>query len=79
MSADLLDLAFFKLDMLTHDGVILPLDHFFSHRAGVLLSDIEETCTSCAVQANFDLVGFAIILVRKGMLFEGAPLRTTLA
>jgi hypothetical protein len=38
----------------THDGVILPLDHFFGHGAGVLLGHIEETCASSAVQADFD-------------------------
>ena len=38
----LLDLAFFELDMLLRNRIILPLDHFLGHVARVLFRNVEE-------------------------------------
>ena len=51
----LLDLGFFELDVLTHDGVVLLKNDFFRRRARILLGDIEEACAGRRQQ--FDLLG----------------------
>ncbi len=51
---DLLDFCFLELDMLLGNRVVFPLDHFFGHRAGVLLGDIEEAGVRRGGELDFD-------------------------
>jgi hypothetical protein len=50
----LLDLGFFELDMLAHDGVVFAEGHFFRGIARVFLGYIEKASVSCAEQFDFD-------------------------
>ena len=53
-TAELFDFAFFEFNVLARNRVIFPDDHLVGHGPGILLCDIEEACSSCAVEANFD-------------------------
>ncbi len=50
----LLDLAFFVLDVLAYNWVVLTADHFLGHGTSVLLSNVEVASARCRVQADFD-------------------------
>ena len=50
----LLDLAFFVLNVLTRNWVILTCDHLFSHCTCVLFGHIEVACARGRVQTDFD-------------------------
>ena len=50
----LLDLAFFVLDVLARDGVVLPHAHLLGHGARVLLGHIEEARARSRVQADLN-------------------------
>ena len=50
----LLDFAFFEINVLAYNGVILTLDHFFSHGACVFLGHVEVTCVSRRVKTDFN-------------------------
>jgi hypothetical protein len=52
--AGLLNLGFFELDMLAHDGVVFAEGHFFRGIARVFLGYIEKASVSRAEQFDFD-------------------------
>jgi hypothetical protein len=49
----LLNLCFFKFDVLLHNRVVLLENEFFSARAWVLLGDVEEASASRGKQFDF--------------------------
>jgi len=50
----LLDLAFFVIHVLAHDGIIFTHDHFLGHGARVFLGHIEMARSRRGVQTNLD-------------------------
>ena len=56
---ELLDLAFFKLNVLADHRVVLPHHHFFGHRPRVLLGHVEVTRVSGRVEADLDRCWFS--------------------
>jgi len=73
-TAMLLYLALFELHVLARNGIILPDNHLFRHRPGILFGDIKEACASGAVEANFNCgwLGHRPILQRQIDRPEGA-------
>ena len=50
----LLDFAFFILDVLARNRVILPHNHFLCHCTRVFFRYIEMSCSRARIQADFD-------------------------
>src|SRR4051812_7011111 len=69
----LLDLAFFEVDVLAHDGVVLLQRQLFGHGAGVLLGHVEEAGIRRGVEADLDGGWLGHVSKPSGQGPKGAP------
>ena len=54
LKISLFDFAFFELDVLTYNRIVLTHHHFFGDVTWVLLRDVEEAGACSRVQADLD-------------------------